>query len=85
MESVVIFYGHLEYFTAIWYNLWPFGLVCGHLVYYCFRFGPRKIWQPWSQTIQKVVLGIGRKLKVKRLCIIFSESFCVRKFRIILY
>jgi hypothetical protein len=26
MENVVIFYNHLEYFTAIWYNLWPFGI-----------------------------------------------------------
>jgi hypothetical protein len=25
MENVGIFYGHLEYFTAIWYILWPFG------------------------------------------------------------
>jgi hypothetical protein len=22
-----IFYDHLEYFMAIWYNLWPFGIV----------------------------------------------------------
>jgi hypothetical protein len=34
MENVVIFYDHLEYFTAIWYNLWPFGIVCGNLVYF---------------------------------------------------
>jgi hypothetical protein len=25
MENAVIFYGHLEYFTVIWYILWPFG------------------------------------------------------------
>jgi hypothetical protein len=25
MENV-IFYDHLEYFTAIWYNLWSFGI-----------------------------------------------------------
>jgi hypothetical protein len=24
MENVGVFYDHLEYFTAIWYNLWPF-------------------------------------------------------------
>jgi hypothetical protein len=24
MENVGIFYGHSEYFTAIWYILWPF-------------------------------------------------------------
>jgi hypothetical protein len=32
MEIIVLFYDQLEYFTAIWYNLGPFGLVCGHLV-----------------------------------------------------
>jgi hypothetical protein len=49
MENVVIFYDHLEYFTAIWYNLWPFGTFCGHLVYFLRfgMFGTRKIWQPW--------------------------------------
>jgi hypothetical protein len=42
------FYDLLEYFMAIWYNLQPFGIVCGHLKYF-FRFGMfglRKIWQP---------------------------------------
>jgi hypothetical protein len=33
IENVVKFYDHLEYFTAVWYNLQPFGVVCGHLVY----------------------------------------------------
>jgi hypothetical protein len=32
MENVAIFYDHLEFFTANWYTLWPFGVVCGHLV-----------------------------------------------------
>jgi hypothetical protein len=52
MVNVGIFYDHLEYFMAIWYNLWPFGIVCGHLLYFSQFgiFGPRKIWQPWSQT-----------------------------------
>jgi hypothetical protein len=51
MENVVLFYYHLEYFTAIWYNLLPFGIVCGHLVYFLRfgMFGPRKIWQPWFE------------------------------------
>jgi hypothetical protein len=39
-----IFYDHLEYFMAVWYNLWPVGIVCGNLV--CFSqfgmFGSRK-------------------------------------------
>jgi hypothetical protein len=26
MENHVIFYDHLEFFTAIWYNLWSFGI-----------------------------------------------------------
>jgi hypothetical protein len=25
MKKVGIFYDHLEYITAIWYSLWPFG------------------------------------------------------------
>jgi hypothetical protein len=33
MVNAGIFYDHLEYFMAIWYNLWPFGIVCGHLLY----------------------------------------------------
>jgi hypothetical protein len=51
MENVVIFYDHLEYFMAIWYNLCPFGTACGHW-YIFFRFGmfgPRKIWQTCSR------------------------------------
>jgi hypothetical protein len=32
MEDVGIFFGHLVYFTAIWYIVWPFGILCGHLV-----------------------------------------------------
>jgi hypothetical protein len=27
MENAGTFYGHVEYFTAIWYILWPFGNV----------------------------------------------------------
>jgi hypothetical protein len=34
MENVVIFYHHLEYFSVSWYNLWPFGIVCGHLIFF---------------------------------------------------
>jgi hypothetical protein len=38
IEDVGVFYGHLAYFTAIWYILWPFGIFYGHLVYFS-RFG----------------------------------------------
>jgi hypothetical protein len=43
MENVVIFYDHLEYFTAIWYNILTFGIVWDHLVYFLRfgMFGPR--------------------------------------------
>jgi hypothetical protein len=49
MVNVGIFYDHLEYFMAIWHNLWPLGIVCGHLWYFSQfgMFGSRKIWQPW--------------------------------------
>jgi hypothetical protein len=48
----------LVYFLTMWnivhafgtYNLWPFGIVCGHLVNFpqFDMFGPREIWQPWK-------------------------------------
>jgi hypothetical protein len=55
MVNVGIFYVNLEYFMTIWYNLWPFGIVCGHLLhFYQFgMFGPRKIWQPWLRNEKK--------------------------------
>jgi hypothetical protein len=49
MKHVGVFYDTSEYFMAIWYILWPFGIVCGHLVYFSRigMFRPREIWQPW--------------------------------------
>jgi hypothetical protein len=29
-----IFYGHLVSYKTVWYILWPFGICCGHLVYF---------------------------------------------------
>jgi hypothetical protein len=48
LENVDIFYGHLEYSTAIWYNVWPFGIICGHWGYFSRfgMFGRTKIRQP---------------------------------------
>jgi hypothetical protein len=48
MENVGIFYDHLEYIMAIWYNLLHFSMLCGYLVYFSQfgMFGPRPIWQP---------------------------------------
>jgi hypothetical protein len=62
LDHASIFYGHLVYYTAIWYIKRPFGILNGHLVYYTAilwsfgKFSPglvcyiRKTWQPWSQT-----------------------------------
>jgi hypothetical protein len=44
-----IFCGHLVYFVAIWYILWPFGIptLCTFGIFFPFWYvGPRKIWQP---------------------------------------
>jgi hypothetical protein len=38
MDVVGIFNVKLVYFTAIWYILWPFGMVCVNLVYFA-HFG----------------------------------------------
>jgi hypothetical protein len=53
METVGIFYEHLEYFSAIWYIFLQFGIACGRLVYFSRfgMFGPRKIWQPWFRRL----------------------------------
>jgi hypothetical protein len=48
MENAGVFYDHLEYFTVIWYILWPFGNVM--VIWYIFpRFGklcPEKSGNP---------------------------------------
>jgi hypothetical protein len=70
MVNVGILYDHLEYFTAIWYDLWPFGIVCGHLLHYIFSqfgmFGPKKSGNPArehemvSEPSQKRTIGFLR-------------------------
>jgi 4-hydroxybenzoate polyprenyltransferase len=48
MEGAGILYVHLGYSIAIWYILWPFGII--EAFWYIFRpfwyVVPRKIWQP---------------------------------------
>jgi hypothetical protein len=72
MENVCIFYDHLEYFTAIWYILWTFGMICGHLVYFSRfgMFGPRKIWQPW---LVKLFAKLWEKRGKKRIAKLLSK------------
>jgi hypothetical protein len=57
MVNFVIFYDHLEYFTAIAYILQPFGLVCGPFgIFSQFgMFGPRKIWQPCLRQFLRAI------------------------------
>jgi hypothetical protein len=43
MEYVCIFNAHLNYFKARWYKLWPFGIVCGDLVYLV------PFWYVWTK------------------------------------
>jgi hypothetical protein len=71
MVHVGIFHDHLEYFMAIWYNVWPFGIACGHLLYFSRfgMFGPRKIWQPWlrpSTDHQAAFEALCRCFSVKK-------------------
>jgi hypothetical protein len=73
MENVGIFYDHSEYFTAIWYTLWPFGIVCGHLVYFS-QFGmfrPRKIWQHLYVPLRSFV-EITSKSRTLYLCTLLA-------------
>jgi hypothetical protein len=52
IENVGIFYGHWQYFTAIWYILWPLGNVVVILYSYpsFWYIVFRKIWQPYRGT-----------------------------------
>jgi hypothetical protein len=45
---VDVIYGHLVYFTAICYTLWPFGIILWFFgIFFQFWYVvPRKIWQP---------------------------------------
>jgi hypothetical protein len=50
MEDVGLYLGHVVYFTAIWYIVWPFSVFYGYLVN-VFPFWyvvPRNIWQPFG-------------------------------------
>jgi hypothetical protein len=63
LKDVGMFYGYLVYFTSIWYNLWPFGIICGHLVYFSRFgvFGPRKSGNPVDEVstrLKRVLLAM---------------------------
>jgi hypothetical protein len=48
--NILVCFWPFYYFTAIGNILWPFGIFCGHLVYFFpfWYFVQRKIWQPRS-------------------------------------
>jgi hypothetical protein len=56
MDNSDIFYGHLVYFTAIWYNLLAVrhGLLSFGIFFRFDMFGPIQIWQPWSNVQQSL-------------------------------
>jgi hypothetical protein len=66
IENVRIFYCHLEYITAIWYTLRPFGILYGHFgkVYISpfWYFVSRKIWQPCLEAPFAHVLAMKKSL-----------------------
>jgi hypothetical protein len=53
MENAGTFYVHLVHFMSILNILWPFGIFCGHLVYFppFWYIVPRKIWQPFNDFL----------------------------------
>jgi hypothetical protein len=54
MENVGIFYDHLEYIIAIWYNLWPFCIVIWSFFQFG-MFGQKKSGNPdTNQSISNV-------------------------------
>jgi hypothetical protein len=57
-KNLGIFYDHLVHFTAIENILWPFGIFCGHSVYFSpfWYFVPRIIWQPRLAPSDPLVL-----------------------------
>jgi hypothetical protein len=49
MEDVGLLYGHLVYFTSIWYSLWTFGIFM--VIWYIFpRFGIF-YHEPWQHCL----------------------------------
>jgi hypothetical protein len=56
MENVCIFYDYSEFLKAVWYYLWPFGIIYGRLVlfmavwYSLWSFGIFfPIWNVWTK------------------------------------
>jgi ribosomal protein L37AE/L43A len=60
-------------FTAIWYNLCPLGIVCGHLVHFSRfgMFGPRKVLQLCSRFQRKN----KQQIKTKHICNICAYKY----------
>jgi hypothetical protein len=58
-----IFYGHLDYFTAIWYTLWSFGNVV--TIWYIFHhfeiLRQEKSGNPVPDVLQALGLGRGSR------------------------
>jgi hypothetical protein len=81
-KMLVYFKTIWKIFNAIWYNILPFGIVCGHLVYFSHfgMFGPSIIWQPciWSRmlvrTYSEEKVQIDEKMQEKRIVTKMQKS-----------
>jgi hypothetical protein len=65
---VLCMFAHLEYITAIWYILWPFGYLVT-IRYILHRFGilcREKIWQPciWAETQSRASFDISKWIAI---------------------
>jgi hypothetical protein len=68
MENVGLFYGHLEYITAIRYILWPFGeLVVIWYIFHCFGI----LYQEKSGNP-----GLATGLKIQLSSCLSAETSC---------
>jgi hypothetical protein len=67
-ETVGIFYGHLEYITAIWYILWSFGNLVA--VWYIPPFLVYWIKKNLATLVQTLLmqLFVGKRTRVGRVC-----------------
>jgi hypothetical protein len=69
---------------TIWNILWPFGIICSHMVYFSHfgMFGPRKIWQSREALLSALgsrgailMLKTAKKISAQFI-FFFSVLFC---------
>jgi hypothetical protein len=53
MEDVGIFDGHLVYFTAIWYILWPLGIFNNHFLHFGMLYQEKSGNPDWKKCLEE--------------------------------